>query len=105
MVRNESDMNVIQYNTDYFFDVNNDELYPMQKFEGLPEFAVFQRDNYNAENEDDLPAVSYSSNMGLNELPPLPAEHTYVHQNFHFELERWAIFRALPGLMHFDATL
>ena len=105
MTRDENDMNEMQYMTNYFFDEMNDELYPMQHYDGQPEFSVFQRDNYNVDNDEDLPSVTFSSNTSLNELPPLPAEHTYIYQDFHYELERWAIFRSLPGLMNFDATM
>jgi hypothetical protein len=40
--------------------------------------------------------------MGVNELHPLPSEYTYNYQEFHPELERWAIFRGLPMMMQYD---
>ena len=71
----------------------------MQGFDGVPETALFEHSNYedqSASNNDIMPATSFSTQLGVGDLPPMPAEHTYVYHNFHFELERWAIFRMLP---------
>lgn len=43
--------------------------------------------------------------MDVNELRPLPSEHTYNYQHFHPELERWAIFRGLPMMMKYDQAV
>ena len=57
------------------------------------------------EVEEELPSVALTSNMGVNELPPMPAEHTYDYQKVHYELEKWAVFRGLPMMMKFDNTM
>lgn len=46
-----------------------------------------------------------TTNMAINELPPLPSEHSYNYQEVMFELERWTIFRALPPMMKFDKLM
>jgi hypothetical protein len=53
MVRDDSSMNEIKTYDDYFF--NQDELYPMQNYEGQPEFELFNRENFNADSPDQLP--------------------------------------------------
>ena len=50
MVRDDSSMNEIKTTDDYFF--NQDELYPMQNYEGQPEFELFNRENFNADTPD-----------------------------------------------------
>jgi len=45
------------------------------------------------------------SNTGLNELAPQHNDNTLNYQNFHYELERWAIFRSLPQLMNYDRSM
>jgi hypothetical protein len=57
-----------------------DEIYPLATYQGIPEQSVFEREEYNVENDDELPAVTFASSMAPNELAPLPSEHTYDYQ-------------------------
>jgi hypothetical protein len=43
--------------------------------------------------------------MGVNELAPLPSEHTFNYQEVHWELEKWTIFRSLPMMMEYDSAM
>lgn len=43
--------------------------------------------------------------MGIHELPPLPHNHTNNYQELHYDLEKWTIFRSLPQIMQYDATM
>jgi len=43
--------------------------------------------------------------MGVNELPPIPSEHSLRYQEVHPEWEQWAVFRSLPDAMRFDTIL
>lgn len=103
MVRDMSENNEQKLPVDYF--LGEDEEYPMKGYTGLPEFALFERERYNVENDEDIPSVSISTNLGVNELAPLPAEHTLNYQQFHQELERWTVFRGLPMMMQFDNAI
>lgn len=87
----------------YFLE--EDEIYPLCNYTGQPEFSIFERDHYNVEEDEDLPSVSFSTNVGVNELPPLPSEFTLNYQEFHYELERWTVFRALPMVMKYDQAM
>jgi hypothetical protein len=82
-----------------------DELFPGEKYSGQPEFSLFERERYNVENDDDLPAVTMSTMLAPNELLPLPSEHTYDYQKVHWELERWTIFKGLPMMMQYDQVM
>ena len=84
---------------------NDEELFPLMSYQGQPEFALFDREQYNVEEDDQLPCLSLTTNMGVNELHPLPSEFTYNYQEFHPELEKWAIFRGLPMMMQYDRSL
>ena len=79
-----------------------DEVYPLQNYKGIPEQVFFEREEYNVENDDELPAVNVTSSMNPDELAPLPSDHTYDYQQVHWELERWSIFRGLPMMMQYD---
>lgn len=103
MVRDMSEN--IEQKTPLNYFVEEDEIYPMSNYSGQPEYAIFERDKYNVENDDELPSVSMSSNLAVNELPPLPSEHTLNYQEVHYELERWTIFRGLPMLMQYDQAM
>lgn len=79
-----------------------DEIYPLSNYKGIPEQVFFDREEYNVENDDELPAVNVTSSMNPDELAPLPSDHTYDYQQVHWELERWSIFRGLPMMMQYD---
>jgi hypothetical protein len=91
--------NLITYMND------NQDFYSCANYSGAPEFDIFNRDLYNVENDDDLPSITLTTNMGVNELPPLPSEHTLNYQEFHPDLEKWTIFRGLPMMMKYDAVM
>lgn len=103
MVRDEASMNEVKQASDYYF--GQDELYPMQNYSGQPEFELFNRDNFNVDSPEELPCVTYMSNTQLNELAPQHNDNTLNYQDLHPELERWAIFRALPNVMAYDKKM
>lgn len=82
----------------------NDDRYPMENFKGAPEFAAFDRDNYNVNVDEELPSIIYTSTMGVNELSPIPMDLGYNYQEEIFNLDRWSIFRSLPQIMNFDQS-
>jgi hypothetical protein len=103
MVRDMSENTEQKTPINYFLE--EDEIYPLASYNGQPEFSIFERERYNVENDDELPSVTMSTNMGPNELAPLPSEHTLNYQQVHWELERWTVFRGLPQMMHYDQTM
>ena len=103
VTRDDTDTNEHLQIVDYWLE--SDELYPLQKFKGQPEFAMMQRSNYNVKDDKDMPSIVMTTNMGVHELPPLPSEHTYNYQEVMFELERWTIFRALPPMLKYDKLM
>lgn len=103
VVRDQSD-NIEHKNMINWFQ-NDEELYPLQNYHGIPEFAIFDREQYNVEDDDQLPELALTSNMGVNELHPLPTKYTNNYQELHPELERWTIFRGLPMMMKYDQAL
>ena len=86
MVRDMTENNELK--TPYNYMVEEDEIYPCANFTGQPEFSVFERERYNVENDEELPSVTFTTNIGPNELAPLPSEHTLNYQEVHWELER-----------------
>jgi hypothetical protein len=74
MVRDETEKNENKTQLQYF--QAEDDAFPLATYTGQPEFATFDRGQYNVNSEEELPAVSFSTNMGVNELPPLPSDHT-----------------------------
>jgi len=103
MVRDLSENHETKTPVNYF--IEDDEPYPLANYTGQPEFSVFERDRFNVENDEELPSLSMTTNLGVNELPALPSEFTLNYQDVHFELERWTIFRGLPMLMHYDHAM
>lgn len=75
MVRDMTENNELK--TPYNYLIEEDEIYPCASYTGQPEFALFERERYNVENDDELPSVTMTTNMAPNELPPLPSDHTY----------------------------
>lgn len=78
MVRDMSENNEMKTPINYFQE--EDEIYPLANYTGQPEFAMFERERYNVDNDEELPSVSTSTNLAVNELPPLPSEHTLNYQ-------------------------
>ncbi len=103
MVRDMSENTEQKTPINYF--IEEDEIYPLANYDGQPEFSIFERERYNVENDDELPSVTMSTNLGPNELAPLPSEHTLNYQQVHWELERWTIFRGLPLMMQYDQAM
>ena len=61
---------------DHFLEV--DEVYPSENYDGLPEWALFDVNNYEGgADNNNKPAITLSTNMEINELSPLPAEFSY----------------------------
>jgi hypothetical protein len=103
ITRDDSESNEHLHPAEYWLE--NEDDYPNQGGKGLPEFALFNRSSYNVNDEDELPALILTTTMGVNELPPLPSEHTYNYQEVMYELERWTIFKALPGMLNYDKLM
>ena len=80
-------------------------MYPMHKYDGLPEFELFNRENFNVQRDEDLPTITFMSNTRLNELAPQPSETPLEYQEYHPFLEDWAVFRLLPQVMHYDKKM
>lgn len=89
--------------SEWFLD--EDTPYPMAGYEGNAEFSLTERDHYTVGNDDELPTVSISTNLGPHELPPKPSNHTLNYQQYHQELEGWTIFRSLPMMMQYDQVM
>jgi hypothetical protein len=58
------------------FIIEDDENVPLLNYQGIPEWSVFDRDEYNVENDEDLPSLSLTTAIGVNELPVLPSTFT-----------------------------
>lgn len=89
--------------SDYF--IEEDEEYPLATYDGTPEFDIYNRDCFTVQNEEELPSMSFSTQMRPHELAPMPTDHTMIYQDVHYELERWTIFRALPSIMAYDQSM
>ena len=85
--------------------LSEDELYPLQKYDGQPEFSIFDKSQYNVKFEEEMPALTFHTNIGVNDLLPVPPEFTLVYQDVHWELEKWSIFRTLPLMMKYDQVM
>ncbi len=66
---------------------------------------MFDRENYNVSTTEELPQLTFMSNLAMNELAPQHNDNTMQYQDYHPELERWAIFRSLPAIINYDKQL
>lgn len=69
----------VEYKTDIDQFLGVDEMFPMQNYEGIPEFDIGNRDLYKVENDEDLPALIFQNPTDPEELPVLPPEHSYTY--------------------------
>ena len=88
---------------DYFF--TQDELYAGQNYEGRPNEELFDPTNYNTQTEEESPRISFTTTLGPLELPPVHRDFNPSYQHFHWDLERWAVFRALPNIVKMKRDL
>jgi hypothetical protein len=86
--------------TPYDVLVNDEELVGTS-YSGVLEQALFDRDNYNLEENELMPDVVLSSPMKQDDLAPVHAGHSTIHYEFVDELERWTTFTSLPALITF----
>ena len=77
MVRDETEKHETLTMSQYFME--EDEIYPLVGYQGAPEFAMFERERFNVTNDEEIPSVSVSSNLGPHDLAPLPSEFTLVY--------------------------
>ena len=54
------------------------------------------RANYTRQEGQQDPEIMFLSTQGPNELPPIQPDSTMMYEDFHHELEKWAIYRQLP---------
>jgi len=94
MTRDDTSSNEVKTPTTYFFE--QDELYPMQNYDGAAEFELFDRDSFNVADSTEIPKVIFMSSTALNELAPQQSESTMSYHLYQPEIEKWAIFRSLP---------
>ena len=78
------------------------ELFPMQNYDGIPEFDVLDREKYDTSLPGKMPKLRYHSHVRQDELLPMANDHTLRYNEVHYELERWSLFRTLPLLVQFD---
>jgi len=93
----------VYHHPDAFFE--KDELFPGESYEGPDNLDMSDPQFYNVGPDEPMPSVVISSSMETNELTPIPAEHQYLYDEFHFDLEKWAVFRAMPKMEKFDRTM
>lgn len=101
----DPDALAIEYKDDVANFLERNELYPMQHYEGIPEFDLLDREKYDTSMPGKLPALRFHSHITQDELLPLPNDHTLRYSEVHYEIERWSLFRALPMLTTFDQQL
>jgi hypothetical protein len=95
----------VEFKDDVANLLEQNEMFPMQHYEGIPEFDLLEREKYDASLPGKLPMLKFHSHIGQDELLPMPNDHTLKYTELHYELERWSLFRALPQLMTFDQGL
>jgi hypothetical protein len=61
----------------------SEDAYPFEKYTGMPEYDLYNQESYRVNDEEDLPSLTLSTTMKLDDLPPIPAEHTLDYQLFH----------------------
>ena len=85
--------------------VARDELYAMQNYQGIPEFDITMRENYEVPPDGKIPFLRFYSNKPDDEPLPLPDNHTLRYSDVHYELEKWTLFNQLPKLLSYDKHL
>lgn len=77
----------------------------MQGYEGAAEWDIADRAKYDTKLPGQLPFLRFHSHIKEDELLPIPEEHTMLHEDFQWEIERWTLFMALPKLMNWDKQM
>ena len=74
MVRDESDN--VENKTMQAYYLDEDDMYPLQNYNGQPEFSIFERERYNLQEEEVEPVLTFSTTIAKDELSPMPNDHT-----------------------------
>lgn len=94
-------MNEVKSMVSYFFD-DGDEAFPMSEYDGTPEFELFDKNSFNVKDESEIPAITFKTNQGNDELAPQIENNALFYQQYVWEMEPWSIFRSLPSIIHYD---
>lgn len=96
-------MHVFYKPVDRYLDT--DELYPnLTNYEGRVEFAMFSKKNFDLSENGETPELTFQSDTGPNDLPPINPDTPFQYQEVHPMLEGWAVYRLLPQLLKYDRT-
>ena len=102
--KKDDEARVVEYHDNIEHQITRDELYNMQGYDGIPEFDIADRKNYDTQGGK-VPFLRFHSHIKEDELLPIPDNHTLNYTKVHWELERWSLFKALPHLVKFDRTM
>jgi hypothetical protein len=82
MVRDTASLNEVRMYTSERWDQQDEDLFPMQHYEGQPEFEMFNAESYNVSSESELPQLTYMSNTAINELAPQHQDNTLDYSEY-----------------------
>ena len=83
---------------DYFFD-NIDEKYPLHTYEGIPENAINDEEEYYQGNDNYH--LTFSGQRDVGELPLVPPNYTLYFHYYMTDMEKWTLYRGLPKMIKF----
>jgi hypothetical protein len=82
--------------------LKKNQMYSMQDYQGIPEFDIAEKDNYNARQGEKLPFLRFSSNKPDEVALPIHEDYSLRYSDVHYEIERWTLFNHLPTLAMYD---
>lgn len=94
----------VEYQDQVTNQIEADELYPMQTYTGLPEFAIADHEKFDQSGGGQMPFLRFHTPIKEDELLPVPENHSLDYTKIMWELERWTLFKSLPSIMEFDAN-
>ena len=84
---------------------NRDPADPFEQHDFIPEFAMFDKANFQTQEGIRNPELTFQSNTGPNELPPMQPDCPMDYEKVHFDLEKWSVYRLLPQLLKWDRAM
>ena len=101
----EDELHGIEYKCNVEQYLQSEELFPMQNYEGIPEFDMVERDQFDLSLPGKVPKLRFTSHITEDELLPLPTDYSLRYNEVHYEIERWSLFRTLPIFLQTDRQM
>jgi hypothetical protein len=72
--------------------LKRNQLYAMEGFQGIPEFTLGEKENYNTKEGETMPYLRFHSNKPDEVALPIHDDYSLRYSDVHYEIERWNLF-------------